>query len=70
MRAGGRSRKVNAAEFRLRTGPSKLRSVLLTGARIRDGAVEVEGRGWGHGVGLCQMGAKALAERGSRAEGQ
>ncbi len=26
--------------------------------------VEVKGRGWGHGVGLCQMGAVELARRG------
>jgi hypothetical protein len=25
---------------------------------------EFEGRGWGHGVGLCQVGAKRLAELG------
>lgn len=26
--------------------------------------VTFEGRGWGHGVGMCQMGAKGLAEQG------
>ena len=26
--------------------------------------VDVKGRGWGHGVGLCQMGAVELARRG------
>ena len=35
----------------------------LTGLRI-----EFTGRGAGHGVGLCQWGAKALAERGYSAE--
>jgi stage II sporulation protein D len=30
------------------------------------GAVVLTGRGWGHGVGMSQYGAKALAERGRR----
>lgn len=33
-----------------------------------DGALLVEGIGWGHGVGLCQLGAAALAARGWDAE--
>jgi len=32
--------------------------------RIDDGGVVFEGRGWGHGVGLCQWGAKRMAEEG------
>jgi stage II sporulation protein D len=31
---------------------------------IQDGAVRLEGRGFGHGVGLSQFGAKGMAERG------
>jgi stage II sporulation protein D len=27
--------------------------------------MEVRGRGWGHGVGMCQMGAVALAKEGA-----
>lgn len=29
---------------------------------------ELSGRGWGHGVGLCQIGAAAMARAGQRAE--
>ena len=29
-----------------------------------NGAVRFEGRGWGHGVGLSQFGAKGMADRG------
>lgn len=32
--------------------------------QIARGEVMIEGRGFGHGVGLCQYGAKALAEQG------
>ena len=28
------------------------------------GGIQVTGKGWGHGVGLSQWGAKALAEQG------
>lgn len=31
---------------------------------ISDEEIEFYGRGWGHGVGLCQWGAKKLAEEG------
>jgi stage II sporulation protein D len=33
-------------------------------ARFADGGLVINGRGHGHGVGLCQYGAQALAERG------
>lgn len=32
--------------------------------RLRGGTIEIEGRGFGHGVGLCQYDAKAFAQRG------
>jgi stage II sporulation protein D len=68
VKAGGREVTVNAAEFRLAVGPSKLRSVLVRTARVADDGVHVTGNGWGHGVGLCQMGAKHRADTGSTAE--
>lgn len=59
---------VRAPEFRLRLGPSKLRSTWIDESSVRGAAVHLAGRGWGHGVGLCQMGAKGLAEKGMRGE--
>lgn len=38
-------------------------------ARSTDNAVVLKGTGLGHGVGLCQLGAKALAERGVDSKG-
>ncbi|MBM3457055.1 MAG: SpoIID/LytB domain-containing protein, partial [Armatimonadetes bacterium] len=32
--------------------------------RLTDGGLEIEGRGWGHGVGLCQHGAQGMARQG------
>ena len=66
--AGGKTKRVRAAELRLRVGASKLRSVLLDDVLVAGGEIVVHGRGWGHGVGLCQMGAKSLAEQGETAE--
>ena len=33
-----------------------------------DGWAFVSGRGWGHGVGMCQYGAEGMARLGSDAE--
>ena len=32
--------------------------------REKNNVVEIKGTGYGHGVGMCQFGAKELAERG------
>ncbi len=68
IRAGGKVKRVKAADFRLRVGATALRSVLLDDASAVAGDLVVRGRGWGHGVGLCQMGARTLAEKGLTAE--
>jgi len=62
------SRVLLASEFRLRAGPSHLRSTLILGLEPVAGGYRVEGAGWGHGVGLCQMGAIGLAKEGATGE--
>lgn len=66
--AGGRARLVkvgervlHANEFRLEVGASRLRS---TRWLRMEGSLTIEGAGWGHGVGLCQMGAIGRAQAG------
>ena len=54
---------LKGTEFRRLLGWDVLRSTLWA-ASVQDGAVRFEGRGWGHGVGLSQYGAKGMAERG------
>jgi stage II sporulation protein D (peptidoglycan lytic transglycosylase) len=44
-------------------GGEPIRSALFT-ISVRGGAYLFQGRGWGHGVGLCQEGAKQLANEG------
>jgi stage II sporulation protein D len=51
--------------FRIAMNPEKIRSTLWTHLKKRDGGIyEFEGKGWGHGVGMCQWGAKGQAEHG------
>lgn len=56
--------RVAATKLRWLVGTSTIRS---TAFEIEDGGGEVfvvAGRGWGHGVGLCQVGARGMARAG------
>lgn len=55
-------------EFRLALHPEKIRSTLWTRFSEQEGGYAFEGMGWGHGVGMCQWGAKGQAERGKNYE--
>lgn len=59
---------VNAARLRISLGSARMRSTLLTELIISDSAVHMRGKGYGHGVGMSQWGARALAEAGKTAE--
>ncbi len=61
--AGGLAYRIPAAQFRLALGADALRSTRFEVRRGR-GGVTFRGTGWGHGVGLCQEGARALALEG------
>lgn len=56
-------KRIDANEFRLMIGPNYLRS---TAFKIKDSGNSFifEGKGWGHGVGLCQYGTQGMAESG------
>jgi stage II sporulation protein D len=55
--------RMTGFEFRQLFGFDRLRSPLFTVKAETDGYV-LDGRGWGHGVGMCQWGAAELARRG------
>ncbi len=59
--------EMNADEFRLAVGESlgwnRIPSTWFEVSRQGD-RFEFHGRGWGHGVGLCQKGAAAMAQQG------
>jgi stage II sporulation protein D len=55
--------KLTGNQFRMLISPYKIRSLSFE-ARKTKGALLLNGKGWGHGVGLCQYGAKGMAELG------
>ncbi|HZK17683.1 MAG TPA: SpoIID/LytB domain-containing protein [Clostridia bacterium] len=60
---------VAGPEFRIAVGSEMLRSTFLTGEpRIDGDNVVFEGKGFGHGVGMCQWGANKLARDGKTPE--
>ena len=60
--------EVSAPSFRIQIGANRLKSTLIDSIGIDGDTVTFTGRGFGHGVGLSQWGAYALAERGEAAE--
>lgn len=59
---------ISGPALRLALGKEKMRSTLLTGISIEGGHLIVSGKGFGHGVGMSQWGAKALASEGKTAQ--
>ncbi len=51
-------------DFRIALNPEKIRSTLFTSVERLKGGYVFAGKGWGHGIGMCQFGAKGLAEIG------
>lgn len=56
--------EIAGADLRTLLGPHNMRSTLLTDFAYADGKLTMEGRGFGHGVGMCQWGARGLAQKG------
>lgn len=61
-------KEVSAPAFRIAIGSTKMRSCLLESLRVEDGQVLMSGKGYGHGVGMSQWGAYAMAKQGYTAE--
>jgi len=57
------SANIGAPALRLTLGSELVRSTFLTGATIEGDQLVLKGKGFGHGVGMCQWGAKKLAEQ-------
>lgn len=56
--------EVKAAELRTALGAGEMRSVRIKAVNQLKKGVEFQGAGSGHGVGLCQWGARLQAEKG------
>lgn len=58
---------ITAKDFRQILGPNELRSTNFE-ASISGDKLVLKGIGWGHGVGMCQWGAKGQSEKGKTCE--
>lgn len=63
----GPKKTVSGPALSAALGPKALSTWIAT-LDVRGGKVHAEGRGYGHGVGLCQVGAGVLARRGANFE--
>ena len=66
LNIGGKT--VDAPALRLALGSTKMKSTYLTNIETTSTSVIMQGKGYGHGVGLSQWGAKILAEEGKTAK--
>lgn len=66
LEIGGRT--VSAATLRIRLGADKLKSTLITDITQEGDEITFTGRGYGHGVGMSQWGAYAMAKDGQDAK--
>ncbi len=62
------SAAVGGADLRLALGSEQVRSMLLSRAEVQGNNLILEGKGFGHGVGLCQWGARKMANEGKKPE--
>jgi stage II sporulation protein D len=53
--------------FRMNAGPSLVRSTFLRAINLEPAGLGVAGSGRGHGVGMCQWGARAMGAQGAGA---
>ena len=63
-RASGEDLPLRATDFRARLGAGDLRSLKIRRILTRTKGLEFQGSGSGHGVGLCQWGARLQSEKG------
>jgi len=59
---------IRSVALRNWVGPDKIRSTRFQIKHEKDGQIILVGTGSGHGVGLCQWGAKSMAEIGFKAD--
>lgn len=58
----------SANTFRLKMGSTKFKSTLIDEIVVSLNSISFVGRGYGHGVGMSQWGAKIMAEEGKTAD--
>lgn len=59
---------VSGPALRLALGSDRMRSIYLNSLHVSGGNIVMSGKGFGHGVGMCQWGARKMALEGKKAE--
>jgi len=67
LRGGGDKVHLDGNRFRLLVGPNTIKSTNFE-VEINGRYVTFYGKGWGHGIGMCQWGAYGMARRKWKAE--
>jgi len=62
----GKTVLLSAKDFRQALGPNLIRSTNFYLIQDEPGIISFAGKGWGHGVGLCQWGSYNMARKGFR----
>lgn len=57
--------RLSGNDFRLIFPDKKIKSLYFDACKTGNG-LHLKGHGWGHGVGMCQWGAKGMAEKGAK----
>ncbi len=65
--SSGVSIVLTGKDFRQLMGPNDLRSTKFD-VSVKYGTLIIDGRGWGHGVGMCQWGAFGMGSQGKKAD--
>ena len=55
---------IDLASLRAIIGAAKIKSTFITSVQKTKGGWTISGKGNGHGIGLCQYGAKGMADSG------
>lgn len=61
---GSKRQKLSAHELRMALSPTKIKSTFIKEINLKDSHIKINGNGFGHGVGLCQYGARGMAKEG------
>lgn len=59
---------MSGSALRLGLGSDQMRSILIDTFGVQGGFLVIHGKGFGHGVGMCQWGAKKFANEGKSPE--
>lgn len=62
--SGSKKQKLSGHEFRMALGAMKVKSTMINELKLEGDKVMIIGRGFGHGVGMCQYGALGMAKAG------